>query len=76
MDSKKNPATTTSTKISLKKAKDNGKDPTAIKSTTSMDLTQKILGDFKLDYDVAEDLNKMKSNITMFELCKIKQLGE
>ena len=36
---KKDSAATTSTKNSLEKAKDSGKDPTAIKSTTSMDLT-------------------------------------
>ena len=41
-----------------------------------MDLTQKILGDLKLDYDVVEDLKKMKANITMFEQCKITQLRE
>ena len=41
-----------------------------------MDLTQKILGDLKLDYDVMEDLKKMKESITIFELCKIKQLRE
>lgn len=31
-----------------------------------MDITQKSLGDFKLDYDVLEDLKKMKENITIF----------
>ena len=41
-----------------------------------MDLTQMILGDFKLDYDVVEDLKKMKVNIMVFELCKITQLRE
>ena len=41
-----------------------------------MDLTQNILGDLKLDYDVVEDLKKMKANITVFELCKITQLRE
>ena len=41
-----------------------------------MDLIQKILGDLKLDYDVVEDLKKMKANITVFELCKITQLRE
>jgi hypothetical protein len=39
-------------------------------------LTQKILGDLKLDYDVVEDLKKMKANITVFELSKITQLRE
>ena len=41
-----------------------------------MDLTQKMLGDLKLDYDVVEDLNKMKENIAVFELCKITQSRE
>ena len=41
------------------------------KSPISLDLTQNILGDLKLDYDVVEDLKKMKENITIFELCKI-----
>ena len=36
-----------------------------------MDLTQKTLGDLKLNYNVVEDLKKMKENITVFELCKI-----
>lgn len=31
----------------------------------------KILGDLKLDFDVVEDLEKMKGNITIFEFCKI-----
>jgi hypothetical protein len=39
-------------------------------------LTQKILGDLKLDYNVVEDLKKMKKNITILELCKIRQLRE
>ena len=41
-----------------------------------MDLTQKILGDLKLEYYVVEYLMNMKVNINVFELCKIKQLGE
>ena len=45
-------------------------------SPISLDLTHKILGDLKLDYDVVEDLKKMKGNITVFESCKIKQLRE
>ena len=45
-------------------------------STTNMDLTQMILGDLKLDYSVVKVLEKMNSNITMFELCKITQLRE
>ena len=39
-------------------------------------MTQKVLGDLKLDYDVVEYLKKMKANITVFELCKITQLRE
>ena len=39
-------------------------------------MTQKVLGDLKLDYDVVEDLKKMKANIIVFELCKITQLRE
>ena len=35
-----------------------------------------ILGDLKLDYDVVENLKKMKANITVFELRKITQLRE
>ena len=58
------------------KKKDNEKDPTTNKSTTSMDLTQKILGDLKLNYDVVEDFKKMKENIIVFELCKITQLRD
>ena len=56
--------------------KNNTKDSTANKSTTSMYISQKILSDLKLDYDVVEDLKKMKENITVFELCKITQLRE
>ena len=66
----------TSTQKSPDKAKTNEKDPTANKSTTSMDLTQKIVGDLMLDYDVVEDLKKMKANTTVFKLCKITQLRE
>ena len=73
---KKTPSTETSTEISPKKAKDNGKDSTIIKSTTSMGFTQKILGELKLGYDVVEDLKKMKANIIVLELCKITQLRE
>ena len=42
----------------------------------SLDLTQKIHGDIKLDYDVVEYLNKMIENIIVFQLCKITQLRE
>ena len=41
-----------------------------------MDLTQNILGDLKLDYDVVENIKKMKENIIIFELCKITHLRE
>jgi hypothetical protein len=67
---------TTSIERSLERTKDTRRNPTTTQPTTSMDLTQKILGDLKLDYDVVEDLKKMKVNITMFELCKITQLRE
>ena len=76
MAMKKTLATMASIEISLEKGKDNGKDLTTVKSTTSMDLTQKILGYLKLDYYVVEDLKKMKANITVFELYKITQLRE
>ena len=64
----------TSTDKSPKKEKENELTPS--KSTISLDLTQKILGDLKLDYDVVEDLEKMKENIIVFELCMITQLTE
>ena len=54
--------------------KEKESEVTPSKTPISLDLTQKILGDLKLDYDVVEDLKKMKANITMFELCKITQL--
>ena len=76
MVAKKMSSVATYTKISLEKAKDNEKDPTTITSTTSIDLTQKIIGDLKLDHDVVEYLKNMKANITVFELCEIKQLKE
>ena len=41
-----------------------------------MNLIGKIIGDLKLDYDVVEDLKKMKANITIFGLCKITQMRE
>ena len=46
------------------------------KSPISLDLTQNILGDLKLEYDVVEYIYKMKENITIFELCKIKKFRE
>lgn len=56
------------------KEKEKGVIPS--KSPISLDLTQKILCDLKLYCDVVEDLNNMKVNITIFELCKITQLRE
>ena len=56
--------------------KDTRRNSTTSQPTTNMDLTHMILGDFKLDYSVVEDLKKMKENITVFELCKITQLRE
>ena len=52
------------------------KEVTPSRTPISFDFTQKVLGDLKLDYDVVEDLKKMKANITIFELCKITQLRE
>ena len=52
------------------------KEVTPSRTPISLNLIQKILGDLKLDYDVVEDLKKMKSNIIVFELCKITQLRE
>ena len=58
------------------KEKEKEREVTPSKKPISLDLTQKILGDLKLDYDVVEDLKKMKENIIIFELCKITQLRE
>ena len=58
------------------KRKEKEREGIPSKSSISLDLTQKILGDLKLDYDVVEDLKKMKENITIIELCKIPQLRE
>ena len=66
----------TSKSKSLEKIKDMWRNSTTSQPTTSMDLTQMILGDLKLDYSVLEDLKKMKANITVFELCKIKYFRE
>lgn len=44
--------------------KEDGKNLTVTKSTISMYLTWKIVGDLKLDYDVLEYLKNMKANIT------------
>ena len=68
--------TVTSPEKSSEKDKYKGKVSTLTKSTISMDLTQNILGDLKLDYDVVEYLKKMKPNIIVFDLCKITQLRE
>ena len=59
---------------SLGHTKDMRRNPTIAQPTTSMELTQNILGDLKLDYDVVEDLKKMKVNIMVFEPCKLTQL--
>ena len=58
------------------KEREKEKEVISSKSPINLDLTQKILGDLKLDYDVVEDLKKMKANITVFELCKTTQLRE
>lgn len=42
------------------KEKENEREVTPRKKPIHLDLTQKILGDLKLDYDVVEDLEKMK----------------
>ena len=72
-----------STDKSLEKGKDKEntkekkeREVTPRKIPIILDLTQKILGDLKLNYDVVEDLNKMKEDITVFKLCKITQLRE
>lgn len=66
----------TFTRKSYEKDKFNENHPTTIKPTIKMDISQNILGDFKLDFDVVEDLKKMKVNLFVFELCKITQLRE
>ena len=58
MDAKNTPDATKYTRKSQEKDKYKGKDSTVIKFTISMYLT---LGDLKLDYDVVEDLKKMKA---------------
>jgi hypothetical protein len=52
------------------------KEVTTSRTPINFGLTQRVLGDLKLDYDVVEDLKMMKANITGFELCKITQLRE
>ena len=77
---KKNPTTVASTskETSIDKSPQNeiDKEQTPSKSPIKLDITQNILGYLKLDYDVVEDLKKMKENIIVFELCKITQLRE
>ena len=71
-----NDSPSTSNLESLENIKDMRRNSLTSQSTTSMDLTQMILGDLKLDYSVVEDLKKMKANITVFEICKITQMRE
>ena len=79
---KKEPSTTTSaTKVTstgkyFKNDKVNENHPIIRKNTISLDLRYNILGYLKLDYDMVEDLKKMKVNINVFELCKITKLRE
>ena len=61
---------------SYEQTKDTRRNSTTAQPTTSIDLTQMILGDLKLDYSVVEDLKNMNANIIVFELCKITQLRE
>ena len=58
------------------KKKEKEREVICSKSPISLDLRPKILGDLKLDYDVVEDIKKMKEHITIFQLCKITQLRE
>ena len=53
-------AASTSKETSNDKSPKKEKELTPSKSPISLDLTQKILGDLKLDYDVVEDLKKVK----------------
>ena len=84
MNNKSSTSKQTSTNKSREKAKEKEnerekekeREVSPSKTPISLDLTQKILGDLKLDYDVVDDVKKMKENITIFELCKIKQLRE
>jgi hypothetical protein len=61
---------------SVEQTKDMRRNSTTAQPTTSMDLTQMILGDLKLDDSMVEDLKKMKVSFTLFELWKITQLRE
>ena len=56
-----NDSLSTSKSESLENIKDTRRNSTTSQPTTSMDLTQMILGDLKLDYGVVENLKKMKS---------------
>lgn len=66
----------TSIDKSPEKEKEKEKEVIPNKSPISFDLTQNILGELKFDYDGVEDLKKIKSNIMVFELCKIMDLME
>ena len=66
----------TSKQAPIDKYPEKEKELTPRKSPISLDLTQKILGYLKLYYDVVENLQKMKANIIVFDLCKIKQLRD
>ena len=48
------------------KEKEKEREVTPSKTPISLDLTKKILGDLKLDYNVVEDSKKMKENIIVF----------
>ena len=65
--------TSTSKHTSTDKSLEKEKEVISRKSLINLDLTQKILSDVKLYYDVVEYLKKMKDNIIVIELCKIVQ---
>ena len=67
MNVKKTPTVAIFVERSLEYTKNIGRNPTTAQPITTMDLTQEILGDLKLDYDVVEDLNKLKVTIIVFE---------
>ena len=58
MAMKNNSTVATSAERSSEHTKDTGRNPTTTQPTRSMDLTQKFLGDLKLDYDVVEYLRR------------------
>ena len=72
----KQTSTNKSPKKENEKEKEKEREVIPSKSPINLDLTQKILGDLKLEYDVVVYLNKMKANIIIFELCKMIQLRE